>query len=203
MAKLLWTQKQDIGPGARSGHAMAFDAVRKRVVLFGGSAIGTLFGDTWEWDGTMWHERRVSGPGVRLHHFAAFDARRGRLVLYGGLKPIEKTVERLTDTWEWDGVVWKQVEDVGPSQRQGAGMVGSVEGLLLFGGTDGVDFFGDTWAWDGEHWRQRQDIGPSPRHTPAMAWDAARDRAVLFGGDSPNLGGSRVVGDTWEAFETP
>ena len=82
-------------------------------------------------------------------------------------------------------------------------MVGSDDGLLLFGGTDGVDLFGDTWTWDGEHWRQRQDIGPSARHTPAMAWDAARDRAVLFGGVSPNPAGSLMVGDTWEAFETP
>jgi hypothetical protein len=51
-------------------------------------------------------------------------------------------------------------------------------------------------------WQQRQDIGPSPRHTPAMAWDAARDRAVLFGGVFPNPTSSLMVGDTWEAFET-
>ena len=31
-----WTQRQDIGPGARWGHAMAFDSIRRRVVIFGG-----------------------------------------------------------------------------------------------------------------------------------------------------------------------
>src|SRR4029077_21067899 len=37
MAQLLWTQKQDVGPAARSDVAMAFDAARSRVVLFGGA----------------------------------------------------------------------------------------------------------------------------------------------------------------------
>jgi hypothetical protein len=36
MAKLLWSQRQDMGPSPRWSHAMAFDAVRKRTVLFGG-----------------------------------------------------------------------------------------------------------------------------------------------------------------------
>ena len=32
----LWTQKEDIGPNPRAGHAMAYYADRERVVLFGG-----------------------------------------------------------------------------------------------------------------------------------------------------------------------
>jgi hypothetical protein len=52
-----WTQRQDIGPGARWGHAMAFDSTRRRVVIFGGlpvfpsdgeDAPDQLLGDTWE-----------------------------------------------------------------------------------------------------------------------------------------------------------
>jgi hypothetical protein len=44
-----WTQRQDIGPGPRSAHSMAFDIVRSRIVLFGGAAAGTtILGDTWE-----------------------------------------------------------------------------------------------------------------------------------------------------------
>ena len=46
--KLLWTQKQDIGPTPRMGHAMAFDAARGRTVLFGGDG----FGDTCDWSST-------------------------------------------------------------------------------------------------------------------------------------------------------
>ena len=48
-----WTERQDIGPGPRSGHGMAFDSVRATAVLFGGSSGGLAdaphpFGDTWE-----------------------------------------------------------------------------------------------------------------------------------------------------------
>ena len=51
-----WSQRQDMGPGARWGHALAFDASRRQTVLFGGlhltasdptPAAGPL-GDTWE-----------------------------------------------------------------------------------------------------------------------------------------------------------
>ncbi len=47
MAHLLWTQKQDVGPSARSDVAMVFDAARSRVVLFGGAggSTATLFNE--------------------------------------------------------------------------------------------------------------------------------------------------------------
>ncbi len=50
-----WTQRQDIGPGSRYGHAMAFDTKRSTVVLFGGqstfatdAASINALSDTWE-----------------------------------------------------------------------------------------------------------------------------------------------------------
>ena len=49
-------------PGARTGHAMAFDAVRGRVVLYGGSRGPTMRADTWEWDGQHWRECTSSSP---------------------------------------------------------------------------------------------------------------------------------------------
>ena len=36
-----WTARQDMGPGDRVFHAMAFDESRSRAVLFGGSVIPT------------------------------------------------------------------------------------------------------------------------------------------------------------------
>jgi hypothetical protein len=51
----LWTQKEDIGPSPRYGHAMAYEAARQRVVLFGGSGgSSALLNDTWGWDGVAW-----------------------------------------------------------------------------------------------------------------------------------------------------
>src|SRR5215208_3728886 len=42
-------------------------------------------------------------------------------------------------------------------------------------------------------WTQKQDIGPSPRVQHEMAYDAARQRVVLFGGQT-----DISLNDTWE-----
>jgi hypothetical protein len=35
---------------------MAYDPVRRRVVLFGGFHAGVTYADLWEWDGTAWEQ---------------------------------------------------------------------------------------------------------------------------------------------------
>ena len=54
-----WQQHTVPGPDPRSVHAMAYDAKRERVVLFGGGGPGgpglyNSFADVWEWDGAAW-----------------------------------------------------------------------------------------------------------------------------------------------------
>ena len=73
---------------------MVFDAQRSRVLLFGGIAGGTLFGDTWEWTGAAWSQIAVAGPTARSGHAMAFDSQAGRAVLFGGS---DGTL--LQDTW--------------------------------------------------------------------------------------------------------
>jgi hypothetical protein len=51
-----WSRAATARPSLRNGHALAYDAVRNRVVLFGGFRSGQDFSDTWEWDGTGWTE---------------------------------------------------------------------------------------------------------------------------------------------------
>jgi hypothetical protein len=43
-------------PPDRHRGAMAYDLLRRRIVLFGGErpSSGTIFGDTWEYDGSTW-----------------------------------------------------------------------------------------------------------------------------------------------------
>jgi hypothetical protein len=44
-----WTHRQDIGPVARSSHALAFNTARRTIVIFGGrDATENLLQDTWE-----------------------------------------------------------------------------------------------------------------------------------------------------------
>ena len=54
-----WTSAPVDGLSPRYLPAVAFDPVRRVLVLFGGGATTgmSLYGDTWEFDGTTW--RRV------------------------------------------------------------------------------------------------------------------------------------------------
>jgi len=63
-----WAQLADFGPPPRQTVGMAYDSVRKRVVMFGGTGSmpkAIVFGDTWEWDGSEWTQVADSGPAPR------------------------------------------------------------------------------------------------------------------------------------------
>ena len=78
-----WTQKSPASPSSRSLHAMAYDAARGQVVLFGGYG-GGFRNDTWVWDGTTWAQKSpATSPSSRYGHAMAYDAARGQVVLFG------------------------------------------------------------------------------------------------------------------------
>jgi hypothetical protein len=54
------TREADATPGRRRGAAMAYDAGRGRLILFGGESATDVLNDTWEWYDGAWH--RVSQP---------------------------------------------------------------------------------------------------------------------------------------------
>jgi hypothetical protein len=194
MGKLLWTEREDIGPTARAFVGTAYDAARHRVVLFGGIAgagTGPLFNDTWAWNGELWTELQDIGPSARAGHALGFDSIRERVVLFGGTAGSTPP----TDTWEWDGTEWTQMADTGPSARLGHAVTfdSKIKRVVLFGGFSNQQL-GDTWSWDGTEWTQEQDAGPTARVFHALAYDAVRDRVVLFGGFTA----TSVLNDTWE-----
>ena len=193
MSKVFWKQKQDIGPAARYGHAMAFDSARGCTVLFGGYSGSSATNDTWEWDGNLWTQVQDMGPAPRVNASMAFDPVRGRAVLFGGAAAQGPS---FSDTWEWDGSNWTQIQDTGPSARAGQAMTfdSNAQLTLLFGGAASAGNTGDTWTWDGSNWTQVEDTGPRPRSQHSLAFSADRERTVLFGG----FAASGVLGDTWE-----
>jgi hypothetical protein len=195
----LWTQKENFGPSPRYGHAMAYDAARQRVVLFGGGvpegAVIRALNDTWEWDGSAWAQVADTGPSARLLAGMVYDDARQRLVLFGGSEaggPLNG------DTWEWDGEDWTQVADIGPTPRSLLAVAYDKvrRHVVLFGGTPtgGALYLNDTWAWDGTEWTQIADTGPSARISHAMVFDSSRECLALFGGTQATMVGN----DTWE-----
>jgi hypothetical protein len=202
-----WTQVTTNGsPPALYQHAMVYDPARGRVVLFGGVA-NLPVGDTWEYDGTTatWKQITTTGSPAARHSCAmVYDEARGRIVLFGGASPASNGP--FGDTWEYDGAIatWAPITTTGrPSARQQVAMVndGWRRRIVLFGGWSGGGRLGDTWEYDGATARWTQALpagGPSARFDYAMAFDDARGRAVVFGGNGDNNSNLVPLGDTWE-----
>ena len=183
-------------------HAMAFDARRERVVLFGGRGNGGVVADTWEWDGTAWTQRiTAASPGLRTGHAMVYDAARQRVVLFGGADRGGSTV--LSDTWEWDGTSWQQrLPARSPPARQSHALAydAARQRVVLFGGWREYSIFEDTWEWDGNDWTEQRPAGhPKARMRHAMTYDPAGGRVVLFGGyDGSDLADTWTFdGSTW------
>ena len=183
---------------------MAYDIVRRRVVLFGGADAGSVRGDTWEWDGRNWMRVSLTGPSPRTFAVMTYDSVRRRVILFGGNRVLfgrDRSDNRyLDDTWEWDGRKWSQIDAPGPPARAEAVMIFDAKRrrAVLFGGhtitENGRNWLGDTWEWDGKRWLSVPGSGPSPRNGAAAAYDSARELMVLFGGSTEN----GVSGETWE-----
>jgi len=195
--QFIWRSRPG-GPSAREAHAMAYDALRGKTVLFGGLDLsgGQRRADTWEWDGTIWTALGpANSPSARRYHAIAYEIKRGRTLLFGG----QDASTRLADTWEWDGTNWTQRSPATspPPREQHAIAYDSLRGrVVLFGGLHSLGALSDTWEWDGTNWTQRFVGGfPPARYGHALAYDSLRGRTVLFGGVSS---GGASLGDTWE-----
>ena len=171
-------------PEARAGHAMAYDALRQRVVLYGGSREDMTLLDTWEWDGSNWGLIAAAGqPGASGE--MAFDADLGRVVLFGGTE--EQPSDQL---WQFDGAQWSElpVVGVGPSPRFGSAFAYSATmGLIVSDGSERRmgSIVHESFSFRGSMWRRlNADVEPSRRLRSAMAWRSAERRVWLYGGAS-------------------
>ncbi len=196
-----WRQMTDTGIGTRDHHAMAYDAVRGKTVLYGGQHADRSWAkDTWEWDSKQWTKFAVPGPGGRVHAAMAYDGKRKKVILFGG--GTEDGRAR-NDTWEWDGRAWHKLSDDGPPPRSHHRLAFDSRAgvMLLYGGNGvrppnmlGLSVLADMWQWDGQHWAEIKATGPGKRLLHAMVYDEARGKLVLYGGGN----GRKSLADTWE-----
>jgi hypothetical protein len=154
-------------------------------------------------------------PDPRGDSAGAVDPATGYLWVFGGdtgpTANCRTTPVHRDDTWRYDPVCdrWTRVEAAGPSPR--ARMAYALDGrrrrLFVMGGRFRAGTMGnythlrDLWALDlaTGAWRAIEaPDGPSARSNAAMAWDAAGDRLVLFGGNNNPSGLSFTpLRDTW------
>jgi len=199
---LQWAQAATTGPGPRRNHAMVYDSVRQRVILFGGVEGITDLGDTWEWDpaAQSWTLRTTTGPAPRMHHAMAYDSARQRVVLFGGFPSFG-------DTWEYDPVAnsWQLRSSTGPLPRYAHEMAydAARQRVVLFGGA-GAGFTGDTWEWDGAAgtWTLPPVVGTVPpvRQDFGMAHDVNRAVTVMWGGHATDTSTWEWDGTQWTEY---
>ncbi len=154
---------QRTSPGARSGHAMAYDPINRCVLVFGGVAAGAnrYHDDLWSWNGSRWSLVAQwgvgDGPSGREDALLAFDGASQRLVLRGGRLSGAGSMRLLTDTWEWDGRTWAFRDSLSAGVRLHGNMAfdSASARVIMFGGvsTDRRELRSDGRAWDGSSWR--------------------------------------------------
>lgn len=196
-----------VAPPRRSFHAMAYDRVRRQVVLAGGLFKGEddehprYYSDTWVYTST--------GPGtgawskggdlhdLRGHHGMTFDSVTKRVILHGGLYlefPSGGGFGRhfnYDDTLEWNGLSWSLFVAKSPFPMDDFGFAfDEARGVAVaFGPSNHLEYRpGAGWA----------DLGPtgiSGRDQAAVAFDDRRKRVVAVGGN----GNHPKVGE--EAYE--
>lgn len=152
-----WTQVLTAhNPVARVAPSMAYDSVRRVVVLFGGLNFtgGAVldFNDTWTFTGADWIQQSpTTSPGIRNCAAMVWDEAHQQMVLFGGTPTTLAAGTPLADTWIWDGVNWAQRTPL-LSPRGRICATATYDALhqvpLLFGGF-GTSFaaFNDTWVY--------------------------------------------------------
>jgi len=183
-------------PPARYSHAMAYDAARQQVVLFGGYGDSGELNDTWLWDGVNWSQAAtVQSPRARFGHSLAYDPVRGEMVLFGGMAG-GGTPTWFSDTWAWDGSAWHQKSVADPPAARflhalawdpvlsAVVMIGGAGGKDVTGQTWYYDFRREVWTWDGTAWTEQFPEGqPGPAYYIGAAWDDARQALTVHVGD--------------------
>lgn len=193
-----WMQKDVQSPTACDHMEMIYDASREQVVLFGGGDENqNLSTETWSWNGETWTKVADSGPPGRAHFGFVHDPVHEQSLLYGGYSD-----EILDDFWVWKEGAWQPINFSGPGPRSHFGMASDHEAneLLLFGGASSTSTFSSltdsTWKLANGSWSELTlDDHPSARGSPAMTYDPARKRIVLYGGFASNRSD---LHDTWE-----
>ncbi|MBI5169785.1 MAG: T9SS type A sorting domain-containing protein [Candidatus Eisenbacteria bacterium] len=205
----VWKRLATSGPWpvGRERHTGVYDALTRRLVIFGGRSVATTLNDAWALpltDGATWEPIAVSGnAGVPRHtHSGVLDAANNQLVVLAGVNgtTVRNDVQALSlgASHEWTTLA---PDDSLPPPRSGAAMAfdGAAQRLFVTGGADAVTTtLDDLWRW-GESPRADWQplvpaVTPGARRHAASVWDAARGRMLLMGGDEPQ---GPVPADLW------
>jgi len=202
-----------LSPPPRSDAGMAYDAASGKVILFSGYGLEDsrdAYDDTWAYDpGTnTWTEMRpAASPPVMYGQAMVYDGLHRQVLQWGGHASAYQD-GRATSHWYEDRMwryddarnTWEELAHrppTPPARYWHQAIVDAAGRVLIFGGNSDRGFLNDTWITSPEHdtWtRLDTATAPSPRINAAMAYDAAHDVVLLFGGLEADFNDLR---DTW------
>ena len=190
-----WGQAATTGatPPTRLGASLAYDPVRKVVIMHGGYDQRTNWlNDVWAWNGTGWAQLSPANSppadGYVREQPLCWDGQKGVVLMVneqGNAGGIANPVQ----TWSWDGSTWTQMAVAGaPSlgigfQFMAVAYDSARKVTVMFSQVNGVP---TTWTFDGTSWAQAATSG-TVAMSFAMGADDAHSRMVIFGS----------AGDTW------
>ena len=200
-------------PPARVLAGGAYDPLRDRVVVFGGSQISsdnktvTAIHDTWEFDGTTWKQVLADGPKADKP-IMIWDAARAAVFMLG----VDSTIASHQYYYDPNAAVWNENTKTRlPScVQEGALTYQENSGSVFFtgGSCSGVGSTEDNEEWDGNQWNPKFTATSVGRvFGQAMVYDAARQQTVLFGGTPVLSSAPRfqtwVYNGDWDNVEVP
>lgn len=157
-----------VSPPPRNLHAMAYDPMADRVIVFGSGDELELLNDTWAYDYNTdtWTERSPdSAPEPRIYAAMAHDHGSGRMILFGGVHGELLDEDAFGDTWayEYEDDAWAKLSPgTSPSPRGWHAMAydGESDRMVMFGGGPLRSEYDDqTWTFDPvtEEWARWTD----------------------------------------------
>jgi uncharacterized protein (TIGR03437 family) len=192
-------------PSARLDGVIAYDAVERKIFLFGGQDATGPLNDLWSYalERRRWEAVGVEGdkPAARFGHTMIFDAQRRRLIVFGG-----QAGGFFSDVWSFDIVAarWQRLaaDNTGPSRRYGHSAIHDAarDRMVISHGFTNAGRFDDTWAFDlaTGAWRNITPSGARPlrRCLHHAVYDAASSQMLLYGGCASGAGPC-PLGDLW------
>ena len=197
-----WTRiETDTSPPGRLAHSAIRDGAGDRMIVFGGSSMGTL-DDTWALslaDPHVWTELATTGtpPSPRADHAAVHDPMRDRMIVFGG--------DSTNETWELalDGSLqWSPVATTGgppPGRLSHTAIHDPLrDRMIVFGGAEPTSLLNDVWALSlSTHvWTELEPSGTAPggRRDHVAVHDPGHDQMIVYGG---NNNFSPFLNDVW------
>ena len=184
-----WTNLvPSISPPWRANHAMAYDLLRHKVLMFGGDDFTRSFNDLWEYnyDQNRWIELSPdNSPEARQMHGMVYNPNQDVVVMFGGRRTGGGA--SFNDTWKYSYVSneWQKLNPTNsPSVQDHVNITyhNSMNKVILFAGTQG-NSSPKTWSYDFD---TNSWTNLNPMHSPdgdhsSLTYDPYLGKVILFG----------------------